>query len=122
MTMNPDWKSTSASAIDFPRKVFVKSTENAANSGRPAQTRPDRPDIFRGDEARKFYEEVCSSEPSLKQNGPETARPERRTSARSSGLRVRPEFREPSSVDQSLLRRAFVAAQNDDLVSIIEFV
>jgi hypothetical protein len=108
--MHPNWKALST--VDFPRKIFVRPTENPNKA--LTETRSTESVESRGDEIRKFYEEVLSSEsePILKQENRSTSKPERRK--RDLSVKVKEEFREKKEVEN-----AFMAAQNDDLVKIL---
>jgi hypothetical protein len=113
--MHPNWKALST--VDFPRKIFVRPTENPNKA--LTETRSTESVESRGEEIRKFYEEVLSSEsePILKQENRSTSKPERRK--RDLSFKVKEEFREKTEVDRNDLRNAFMAAQNDDLVKIL---
>jgi hypothetical protein len=110
--MHPNWKLLAT--VDFPRKVFVQSTGNSDPA--PAEHRAAKKSGSSGEEVRQFYEEVLASGSSVKQEETKTLRPEPRKSTRKKFLRVKSEFLESTELDQSLLRKAFVAAQNNDSV------
>ena len=114
--MHPNWKALST--IDFPRKTFVRPTENTIQGS--AESRAANFSVSSGDEVRKFYEEVLSIESSVKQEEekPKNLRRERRRTHRKQFIRVKSEFKEKTEVDLSVMNKAFVAAQNDDLVSV----
>ena len=116
--MHPNWKALST--VDFPRKIFVRQTENPEKS--PSETRSAGNGKCRGDETRKFYEEVLSteSEPVLKQEATSPiSRSERRK--RNRLVKVKEEFREKKEVDRNDFRNALIAAQNDDLVKMLTY-
>ncbi len=114
--MHPNWKALST--VDFPRKQFVRQSENPSDPT-SKQSTSNGDNGSNGDEVRQFYESVLESETEHRTIKKEPdyffVSPELHKRKRSK-LK---EEKEDRNLDRHAIQQAFIAAQNDNLVAFL---
>ena len=112
--MHPNWKALST--VDFQRKLFVRQTENP-NDSASTRSAENGDDVSNGDEVRQFYESVLATETEHRTIKKEPDHffpdPTPRKRSKLNGEKLE----EARNLDENTIRQAFIAAQDDDLVT-----
>jgi hypothetical protein len=119
--MHPNWKALST--VDFPRKQFVRQSENPSDpTSKPSTSNGDN--VSNGDEVRLFYESVLESETEHRTIKKEPdyffVSPEPHKRKRSRLKEEKSE--EDRNLDRNALQQAFIAAQNNNLVAFLSLL
>ncbi len=111
--MHPNWKALST--VDFPRKQFVRQSENPSDpTSKPSTSNGDNGS--NGDEVRQFYESVLESETEHRTIKKE---PDYFFVSPEPHKRKRPKLIEDRNLDRHAIQQAFIAAQNDNVVAFL---
>ena len=114
--MHPNWKALLT--VDFPRKQFVRQSENPSD---PASRRyaSNGDNVSNGDDVRQFYESVLATETEHRtiKKEPDYFIQSPEPHKRKRSKLKQEKLKEDLNLDQNVIHQAFIAAQNDDLVT-----